>query len=153
MLGDDIEDLVFIGCCINFSPQSQYAIADVFIVDLLPFGDSGVIADDRKAIDPQILFQWTEVEIEKFFQHFKIIFRDRIHAAAFCCTNAFTCQRKRILICDHEKRQIALPEILIKSVIGGNIQQFFNLHIAALHQIFRECCLLFPVTPDPSKLF
>ena len=152
MLRDQIKELVLICSRVQFYAQLLHDVTDIFVISLLPFGDGLVVGDQGKAVDPKIFFDRSEIIMEQISEDPEVILRDLVHAAAFGRPHAFAGHGERILICDHHKCQIILPQIPVEPIIRGDIQKAFDLDIDPLHKIFRGCVLLFPVPVNMTEL-
>ena len=59
----------------------------------------------------------------------KIIFRKMIHCTSLAGAHFFTGETERILIGDENKSQIIMPQVFVKSIICGQIQQLFHFSV------------------------
>ena len=94
---------------------------------------------------------FTKIKIKKILKYLEITLGKMIHTA-IVGAHLFTCHAERIFICQQDKGQIIMPQILIKPVHGRQIKQSLHLFINSRRQFRLASDAVLVVFEDTGKL-
>ena len=109
------------------------------------------MADLREAVDAECLLDRSEIEIEKLHES-AVIAAHEIVDRAIAGADLLTCQGKRILLGDQQKRQVIVPQVVVEPVIRRHRQQMLDLRENAGDQLISGASSLIEILENAAEL-
>ena len=133
VVGDQVEEgLVILG-----RRQGMAEGADLFahrlVVPPLVLVDGGVVAEGGEAVDAQIGLDGAEVIVEQGPEDPEVAFGEVVHRP-LQLPHPLGDEAEGVLIGHEEEGEVVLPQVAVKPVVGGQVQQPLDLVIEPPHQ-------------------
>ena len=119
-IGDDAENVFFVGSVLNLLTDSLHFFTYIPVVHMLFFLDRFVVAYSSEAIDTKSLFNRSEIKIKQLLKYGKICFCKMVDSS-IVGTDFFTGHAERVFVGQKDKGQIVVPQVLVKSIFGGQV--------------------------------
>ena len=143
-------DFLRVHCLVQFFGKRADFFGNKTVEKLFTLGNGVVIAEKGKTADAQILFQRCKIEMHKTAEDFKIM-QCNAFDGAMGSACALAGEGKGILMGDHEKREIILPQVAVKTIGCGQIQNPFHLLIDAMGKLGLAHASEGPVAVDAAN--
>ena len=119
-ISDDAENVFFVGSVLNLLTDSLHFFTYIPVVHMLFFLDRFVVAYSSEAIDTKSLFNRSEIKIKQLLKYGKICFCKMVDSS-IVGTDFFTGHAERVFVGQKDKGQIVVPQVLVKSIFGGQV--------------------------------
>ena len=133
VVGDQTEKVLLVPGRRQPAAQVPDLLADVPVVPPLVLVDGGIVAEGGEAVDAQVVLNGREVIVEQGAEHPEVVGRKVVHRS-LQRPHPLGDEAEGILIGHDEKGQIVLPQVFVKAVVGGQIQQALDLVVELPHQ-------------------
>ena len=150
MVGDQGEEGVLVGGLGQGAAELADLFADVLVVAALVLGDGLVMAEGGEAVDVQLPFQGREVVVEEGPEDGEILLGEVVHGA-FQLPGALGDEAERVFVGHEQEGQVVLPEVFVKAVVRGQVQQTLDLVVEALDQFLPGQAAGLPVLEEGGE--
>ena len=151
MLRHQVEEALLIRGRRQLLAQRPDFLADILVVPALMLINGLVVPQGREAVDAQVPLDDREIIVEQRPEHAEVTLGKVVHRSVQL-PHPLGDEAEGVLVGHEQKCQIVLPQILVKPIVRGQVQQPLHLVIDAPDQNLPGRCAALPLLKNTGQL-